>query len=227
MNALAALLLAAALQEAAPDPEPQVREIEIHGAKAFDREAVLGLIRLHPGDPLRRTPEVIAQGLTKRYRLAGYPAARVGVRFDEGLVLIDVDEGTLAEVVVVGLTGAASRRAIEALRLETGKPLREGDIWSGIARLDTASEGTVHVEGDPPYTVETGPDGARVVFHLRRDPAHFEVRPGGPRPAGRYNRVDGLALGLATEVALTDASSYNHLRLMAHALYAFRSHKVP
>ena len=205
-----------------------VREIEVRGAKAFDREAVLGLIRLHPGDPLRRAPEVIAQGLTKRYRLAGYPAARVGVRFDEGsgLVLIEVDEGTLAEVVVVGLTGAASRRAIEALRLETGKPLREGDIWSGIARLDSASEGTVHAEGDPPYTVETGADGARVVFHLRRDPAHFELRPWGPRAAGRYNRVDGLALGLATEMALTDASSYNHLRLMAHALYAFGSHKV-
>jgi hypothetical protein len=230
MSSLAALVLAATLQEAAPDPGPRVREIEIHGARAFDREAVLGLIRLHPGDPLGRAPEVIAQGLTKRYRLAGYPAARVGVRFDEGsgLVLIEVNEGNLVEVVVVGLEGAASRRAIEALRLETGKPLREGDIWSGIARLDSASEGTVHAEGDPPYTVEAAADGdgARVVFHLRRDPAHFELRPWGPRAAGRYNRVDGLSLGLVTEVALTDVSSYNHLRLMAQALYAFGSHRV-
>ncbi len=228
MSSLAALVLAATLQEAAPDPGPRVREIEIHGARAFDREAVLALIRLHPGDPLRRAPEVIAQGLTKRYRLAGYPAARIEVRFDEGsgLVLIEVNEGSLVEVVVLGLEGAASRRAIEALRLETGKPLRESDIWSGIARLDSASDGTVHAEGDPPYTVEAAADGARVVFHLRRDPAHFEARPWGPRPAGRYNRVDGLALGLVTEAALTDASSYNHLRLTARALYAFSSHKV-
>lgn len=228
MSSLAALVLLATLQEVAQDPGPRVQEIEIRGAQAFDREAVLALIRLHPGDPLRRSPEAIAQGLTKRYRLAGYPAARVGVRFDEGsgLVLIEVDEGKLAEVVVVGLEGAASRRAIETMRLEIGKPLREGDLWSAIARLDSASEETVHAEGAPPYTVEETPDGARVVFHLRRDPAHFHVRPWGPRAAARYNRVDGLNLGLTTEVALTDASSYNHLRLMARAYYAFSSHKV-
>jgi hypothetical protein len=228
MSGLAALLLAVTLQEVAQNPEPQVKEIEIRGARAFDREAVLGLIRLHPGDSLRRTPELIAQGLTKRYRLAGYPAARVDVRFDEGsgLLVIDVDEGTLVEVVVNGLEPAASRRAIEALRLETGKPLREGDIWSAIARLDSASDGTVHAEGVPPYTVEAVDGGARVVFEMRRDPAHFHIRPWGPRAAARYNRVDGLNLGLATEVALTDASSYNHLRLTARVLYAFTLEKV-
>jgi hypothetical protein len=38
--------------------------------------------------------------------------------------------------------------------------------------------------------------------------------------------VDGLAPGLVTEVALTDASSYNHLWLTARALYAFSAKKV-
>lgn len=228
MTGLAALLLAVTLQDVAQSPEPRVQEIEIRGARAFDREAVLGLIRLHPGDSLRRTPELIAQGLTNRYRLAGYPAARVDVRFDEGsgLLVIDVDEGTLVEVVVNGLGEAASRRAIEALRLETGKPVREGDLWAAVARLDSASDGTVHAEGAPPYTVERAEGGARVVFELRRDPARVEVRPWGPRAAARYNRVDGLNLGLATEVAITDASSYNHLRLLARGLYAFTLKKV-
>jgi hypothetical protein len=38
--------------------------------------------------------------------------------------------------------------------------------------------------------------------------------------------VDGLQLGLATEVSLTNASSYNHVRLMARVSYGFSSKNV-
>jgi hypothetical protein len=73
MNGLAALLLAVTLQEVAQNPEPQVKEIEIRGARAFDREAVLGLIRLHPGDSLRRTPELSSRMNSPGGRSSGSP----------------------------------------------------------------------------------------------------------------------------------------------------------
>jgi hypothetical protein len=228
VNCLVSLVLAIALQASPEAPAPTVQEIEIRGAKAFDRGAVLGMIRVRPGGPLLREPGVIAEGLAKRYRIAGYPAARVGASFDaaSGRLVLEVDEGRLAEVVTEGLEGAARRRALEALRLEPGRVLREGDIWSAIARLDDASEGTVRTAGDPPYTVEPGEDGARLVLHLRRRSALFDVGPWGPRPSGRYNRVDGVSLGVASEVALASASSYNHLRLRARAAYGFSAKNV-
>jgi len=82
VNCLVSLVLAIALQASPEAPAPTVQEIEIRGAKAFDRGAVLGMIRVRPGGPLLREPGVIAEGLAKRYRIAGYPAARVGASFD-------------------------------------------------------------------------------------------------------------------------------------------------
>ena len=229
MTSLVPLVLLIALQAPSESPPPPtVEEIEIRGARAFDREAVLRLIRVHPGGPLQREPAVIADGLAKRYRIAGYPAARVAASFDpgSGRLLLDVDEGRLGEIVTEGLEGGARRRALEALRLAPGGVLREGDIWSAIARLDDESFGTVRAAGDPPYTVEPGEGGARLVLHLRRRGVQTDVGPWGPRPSGRYNRVDGVSLGLDSEVAFTDASSYNQLRLRARAAYGFSAKNV-
>src|SRR2546425_10528129 len=170
MTSLVSFVLAGALQASSEAPPPFVQEIEIRGARAFDRGAVLGRTRVRPGGPLHREPGVIAEGLAKRYRIAGYPAARVDASFDEasGRLVVEVDEGRLREVVTEGLEGAARRRALETMRLEPGRVLREGDIWSAIARLDDESEGAVRTAGDPPYAVEPGEDGARLVLHLRR-----------------------------------------------------------
>ncbi len=108
-----------------------------------------GFIRLKPGDPLRREPAAIAAGLQRRYRLSGYPGARVKGAFEEepGRLTLDVEEGHLLEVSLQGLDGTARETALSALGLETGRVLREGDIWAAIARLDDASEGTVKAWG--------------------------------------------------------------------------------
>ena len=111
MECLVPLVLAIAVQASSEAPPPSVQEIEIRGAHAFDREAVLGMIRVRPGGPLQREPGVVAEGLAKRYRIAGYPAARVSASFDasSGRLVLEVDEGRLREVVTEGLEGAARR----------------------------------------------------------------------------------------------------------------------
>jgi hemolysin activation/secretion protein len=230
---LSAALLALLLGLAAPSPErdeqppppapARVSEIEIRGASAFSRDDVLSLIRLQPGEPLRRDPDTIAAGLASRYRIAGYPGARVAASFDAatGRLVLDVDEGTLVEVRVEGLGDSAARRAHATLGLQTGRVLREADIWEAFARLERESEGTIHSTADPPYTVEQAPGGARLVVPLESRSAGFLLRPWGPRAVARVNRVDGLSLGLFSEFRLTDASAYNHLRFTARASWAF------
>ena len=225
--ALALVFQATSSPPPAPEP-PRVREIDVRGATVFDREAILGMIRLREGDPLRRDAPAIARGLANRYRIAGYPAARVDGRFDEatGRLALEVEEGRLREVAVSGLDGGAAAKAVETLGLEVGKVLREGDVWAAIGRLDTGSEGMVLPDGDPPWSIEPVEDGVRLRLRLRRDPVRLGLRPWGPRAASRLNRVDGLSLGLAGEVALTDAGSYNHFRLVGRLAYGFTSEVV-
>ena len=124
-----------------------------------------------------------------------------------------------------GLSGEASRRATETLGLKPGDLVREGDIWSAIARLERDSEGSVRT-AEPPLFHRARPGGRRIVFHVRRDPVLVGIRTWGPRAAGRNNRADGLSLGLAADLALTDGSSYNHTRLLARAAYGWSSENV-
>jgi hypothetical protein len=231
-GALLALLLAVAATAAddtpAPPSRPTITAIEIHGATAFSREDILALTRLREGGELRRPPEAIAEGLASRYRIAGYPAARVAARFDAaaGRLVLDVEEGTLVEVRIEGLNPIASRRALAGLGLETGRVLREADIWEAFARLERASEGTIRSTADPPWTVEPVSGGARLVVPLESKSALFNIGPWGPRPVARYNRVDGVSLGIGSELSLTDASRYNHLRFMGRASYGFSAETV-
>jgi hemolysin activation/secretion protein len=226
-TSITVLFLSAVLQ-AAGDPStlPRVQEIQVEGATVFDRDAVLGMIRLLPGEPLRREPAAIARGLQNRYHIAGYVGARVQASFADGRLRLEVDEGRLREVVIDGLSGAAARRAREATGLETGKVLRETEIWSALARVERESGGALRTVPGKPYTVEPVEDGARVVLHLRASHLMALFRTWGPRTSGRHNRVDGFSLGLATELEVVDASSYNHLRLLARGAYGFSSHEL-
>jgi hypothetical protein len=229
MSAPLVLAFALVLETTAAEKPPRlVSEIDVRGATVYPREELLGLIRLKPGDPLRREPASIAKGLANRYHIAGYPAAHVRADYDEasGRLTLEVDEGHLTEIAVEGLEGSARSRALETLGLRAGQVLKEGDVWAALARIDTASDGAIAPEGDPPFEVEERPEGPRLVFHLRKDAARFTLKPWGPRASGRYSRVDGVSLGLASEVTLTNASSYNHLRLAARAFYGFRSKDV-
>jgi hypothetical protein len=228
LTPFALALLLASDADATQAETPRVQEIDIRGAAAFGREEVLGFIRLQPGAPLRREPPAIAAGLERRYRISGYPGARVAASFDEnaGRLTLEVEEGHLVEVSVEGLEGSARQRASRVLGFEVGRVLREGDIWAAVARLEKASEGTVKLSGDPPWTVEPVPDGARFVIHLASTPARFGLGLWSPRVQGRHDRVDGYSAGLSSELVLTNASSYDHLRLKAAASYAFGSKRL-
>ena len=231
-----AFLLALALQEppAVPQgprdavesevaPSVVLREIAFEGASAYSRATLLEAIRLKTGEPLKPRPESVARVLETYYRLEGYRAARVSASFEAGVLTLRVDEGRLEGFAVEGLPADATEPAREALGLETGRVLRESDLWEALARLHQASEGAIRPVGDEPYTVETTETGARVTFHLRATTARIHFRGAGARSSGRINRVDGIAPGVFLELALTNRRNYNHWRLFGVAAYGFSS----
>jgi hemolysin activation/secretion protein len=227
-----AFLLAVALQ-AAPDggalPEAQataapiLNEIVFEGATAYDRQALLGAVRLETGKPLRPQPEAVARVLETFYRLEGYLGASVRGRFDPtaGVLTLAVEEGRLESVEVEGLRPDQAESALRALALETGRPLREVDLWQALSRLNELSEGAIRPAGEEPYTVTTGPEGSRVVFHLHDTRVQVIFRGAGPRNVGRINRVDGVTPGVALELSLSDTINYNHWRFVGVAAYGF------
>jgi len=228
--AVGVALLASSVPVAAQAPAaaPVVRSIEVHGATAYDLKAVQRVVRVKPGDTLRRPAPELAELLERRYHILGFPAARVEGRFDPatGTLSLLVDEGRLATVDVEGVEGAARARVLEVLDIRTGKPVRERDISGALSRLEKLSGGAYASAAYPPYTIEPAPGGARLTLHLRRRAASLRLAPGGPATASLYNRVDGLNLGASARVTIFAPVSFDHAEAYAHAAYGFSSHKT-
>jgi hypothetical protein len=225
MSCAFALLLAAPglAQEA-----PIVRAIEVQGATIYDLKAVQRILHVKPGAPLRRPAPELAEMLEQRYHVLGLPAARVEGRFDAatGTLTFLVDEGRLGSVDVEGLEGDTEARVLKVLDLRPGKPVKERDISGALARLEQVSGGAFVSTTEPPYTIERGPEGAKLTLRLRRRVAGVGLAPGGPATASLYNRVDGLNLGASARLTLFDPVSFDHAEAYAHAAYGFASHKT-
>jgi len=215
-------------QDVAPEPAPPevVRQIVLEGSTAYSRDDTMRILRQREGQPLRTTPAALASRLESRYHIDGYLAATVSARMEDGRLILTVDEGRIASVAVEGVAGAAERRAVKAAHLEVGQVLEQAQVWDALARIEEESHGALKPEGDPPYTVERGPEGARVVLRVRRLPVRTRLGPAGPRAGGRYNRVDGLSAGLIGELDLHDTSTYDDLRLYGFGSWGFSSHKL-
>jgi hypothetical protein len=220
--------LALLLQVSAGPAEnaPDVREIAVAGASVYEREDVSRIIRQREGQSLRAAPEVLAARLASRYHLDGYLAASVSGDFAEGRLVLTVDEGRLAEVVVEGVDPRSARRAVRAAELVPGQVLEQSQVWDALARIESASEGALRPEGDPPYRVERAPSGARLTLKVRRVAATVQVKPAGPRAAGRYNRVDGLSLGVLGEASIRDTATYDETHFWALGAYGLSSERL-
>jgi hypothetical protein len=211
---------------AAAADQPRIREIEVRGAQAYDKSAVLRIIRLKPGDPLWRDAGAVADALETRYHVQGFPAARVTGSFDgaTGVLGLDVDEGRLVSVDVDGLEGGARRHALEVMALETGKVLRDRDVTKALHRLEKASDGSIEADAEDAYTVERLPEGGRLTVHLRPVGGRVGLKIGSSSAGDYLNRVDGLTPWAGLEGTLHDHVSYNHLHAYARAGYGFASH---
>jgi hypothetical protein len=219
---------ASAAQAVPAEGSPVIRSLEVRGATTYDLKAIQRILRLKPGDTLRRPVSELAERLERRYHILGFPAARVEGRFDPatGTLSFIVDEGRLGAVEVDGLEGAAKARVLKVLDLRPGKPVKERDISGALARLDKLSGGAFASTAEPPYTIEPGPEGVKLTLHLRRRAARWQALPGGPATASLYNRVDGFNLGASTRITLFDPVSFDHAEAYAHAAYGFSSHKL-
>src|SRR5438093_12888599 len=141
---LLALVVVAPATQARAD-QPRVADIQIRGAEAYDRSAVLRIIRLKPGDTLWRDAAAVAQALETRYHVQGYPAARVSGSFDAAtnVLALDVDEGRLVAVEVEGLGGKAHRHALKVLDLESGKVQKDRYVPKAMSTQVNSSHGAM------------------------------------------------------------------------------------
>lgn len=210
------------------DELPVIRNIEVRGGTVYDLKAVQRILRVKPGSTLRRPAAEMAETLQRRYRILGFPAAHVESRFDPatGTLSFEIDEGRLAAVEVDGLDGDTEQRVLEVLDLRPGKPVKERDISSALARLDKLSEGAFESTATPPYTLEPGPEGVKLTVLLRRRAAQLQLRPGGPATASLYNRVDGFNLGANARLTLFAPVSFDHAEAYAQGAYGFSSKKL-
>lgn len=223
--ALLSLVLPGAAVLRAQEDFPLVRAIEVAGNEVYSREQVLRIIRLRPGDRLRREPSAVASGLEARYRGVGFPAARVSGRFDEatGTLALSVDEGRLSRVEIEGLDASAAARAREEMALEPGRVVRAGDVRDALAALEKASWGAIEADAENPYEVAPGAEGTVLTVRVVARSHRLALRPAWFGAAALYNRFDGLIPAATVEATRFDLRDYNHLTAYATLAYGIRS----
>jgi hypothetical protein len=224
---LAALLLGVASQVLA-DEAPVLRGVEVRGATLYTREQVLHIVRLDAGSRLWSSAAKAADALAARYHADGYVAARVQGSLDPAtdVLALEIEEGTLAEVLTPGLEGSAREQALGALNLELGHVLRERDVDRALRRLEKAS-GASLVAAEPPYEVEETPEGqARLILHLARRVFQPQLRLGRVGTQSLRDRVSGWSPRLGANLRIADFSSYEPTTLYGQAAYALDSHAV-
>ena len=206
-----------------------MRDVVLEGITAFPPRTVYRAIVLRPGGRLKRDPAIYAADLERRYQSRGYLGARVRAAWDpdRGVLTLRADEGRLRELDVTGVEGGAEAQARTLLALKTGAVLNEKDVRAGLRRLREGSGGAFRLEGEPPYSVETLPEGVRLKVAVATVPTRLRVRVKGPDLSSLRNRVEGFAPGAGVELTLFDASALEHARVYARAAYGFQSHDVP
>jgi len=244
----AALLLGAALlarpalaQEPAPSPSPSappnayrarpVAAIEITGHTRLGTESIYQTLGVKPGGTLRRDPAGLPRLLESHYHTLGYPAARVEVRYDEAaqVLHVDVDEGRVARLDLVGVPAGEQARVASILDVKPGAPFSDEELADGLRRLLDETSGAYESEGDPPYTLERVDGGVRVELHLHRQAAAFRAGPGSIRGTGRVpwvSRVDGFTPGASVGVLFFAPSTFNPIDVYAGGNYGFASGRM-
>jgi len=212
----------------APSAERPVDKIEITGHTRIATESIWATLGVKPGGRLRRDPAGLPRLLESQYHILGYPAARATVRYDEDArtLFVEVDEGRVAGLDLVGVPRAEQARVAAILDVKPGAPFSDEELSDGLRRLLSEAHGAYESEGDPPYTLERVAEGVRVSVHLRRRPATFRVSPAGTGRAPYFNRVDGFAPGASAGALLLAPSAFNPVELYADANYGFAADRL-
>ena len=100
----------AAAQEAGQPPQPILREVRVDGTTVFTREDITWLLELREGSPLPKAPADVAKALQAAYERDGYSEATVTGAFDEGRLILTVDEGRIDDIEILGESASSAER---------------------------------------------------------------------------------------------------------------------
>ena len=244
---------------------PQVRRVVVHGlTEVRDEQIVADLLgrtaTATPDQPPEPQPAWLAQldagtlrtgilrgGVEDAVRRAvrglfdaGYRMAEAsGTLSPDGTLTIEVDEGHIAEIRLVGPAGSLTRAVEAALDLPTGRTFLDVDVSEALKRVERELP-FLRPERAPRATralpfVETSPEPAGGIrFSLREAPpveARAEFAVSGhtltlffktrvkvrfaspPDELLRHTPVGGIGVGIRTDTRLWDPKDRVHLRL--------------
>ena len=127
-----------AFLELGPLEAAEVADVRINGASAISRDDIERRYRWTPGwhsDPALE----VRRALTERgYHAAGYSEASVAVQRAGSHIVVSIDEGFVAGLVVEGTERVPEDEVRELLRFQVGAPYNVGTYEAALAQLDTA-----------------------------------------------------------------------------------------
>jgi hypothetical protein len=242
-GACLSVLTSAALGAQDLPASPPVRALHITGAREISSQTIQEALHVRVGEPLAETPDRIAESVQRQYRDEGYTFARVKASFEasSGELSLDIDEGTIDEIVFQGVDEKLARTFADEFALRAGDVFNSRRARQALDVLlrqtrGAVSAGRVHPQtftdsGDPTKRRGTfdliDRNGDRVLLVGLREPAgRFKMVPDLGEREDWFSSVDGFVPSLGMGIAVFDHERFNHAFVAGHLSYKFASERA-
>ena len=226
-----------------PPPQPLLRAITITGAREISPRTIEDWLRARVGEPLARTPERLAESVSRQYRDEGYTFARVRASFDaeSGTLLLDIDEGTIDAVVFQGIDEKLARTFADEFALRAGDVFNRRRARQALDVLLRPTRGSIRPGRTYPQTFTDSDElsqrrgtfdlvelnGERTLLvGLREPPGRVKIVPDLGEREDWFSSVDGFVPSLGMGIAVFDHDRFNHTFVAGHLSYKAASSRA-
>ena len=222
---------------------PPVRAIHITGAREIASQTIQEALRVRVGEPLVDPPERIGESVERQYRDEGYKFARVKASFEAstGDLSLDIDEGTIDEIVFQGIDEKLARTFADEFALRAGDVFNSRRARQALDVLLRQTRGAVSAGRVQPQAFTDSGDlskrrgtfdlidrnGERVLLvGLREPPGRFKMVPDLGEREDWFSSVDGFVPSLGMGIAVFDHDRFNHAFVAGHLSYKIASERA-
>jgi hypothetical protein len=222
---------------------PPIRAIHITGAREIAPQTIQDALHVRVGEPLVDTPERIGESVQRQYRDEGYRFARVKASFEAstGELSLDIDEGTIDEIVFQGIDEKLARTFADEFALRAGDVFNSRRARQALDVLLRQTRGAVSAGRAHPQTFTDSGDvskrhgtfdlidrnGDRVLLVGLREPAgRFRMVPDLGEREDWFSSVDGFVPSLGMGIAVFDHDRFNHTFVAGHLSYKAASSRA-
>ncbi|MGB9597131.1 MAG: POTRA domain-containing protein, partial [Candidatus Poribacteria bacterium] len=163
--------------------------VVVNGSEFLTKEEIIDFFNLRPVDMTLQDVALKCKLITDLYKFKEYELATVKFSFNENVLNIDIDEGRIGKVEIIGNKRIKTKNIIEALNISPGMVYKKSDINNAVNNMRNKLPYFRRVT----WTPEKDMSGLNIV-KINLEEGNFIGH--SIEPIVEFDRVHGLSLGV-------------------------------